>query len=295
MHLVLHKAGTVRPTVEELTGRAHLSYSSLDTFSQCGEKYRLTRVHRVQEEQSWWLVGGSAFHKASELLDLGATNHDLDTLFGMAWDEEMANIDTSQPIRAGGRATKEYPNKEDDKWWLANGPRMLEQYHQWRQTTGWHLYQMGDTPAIEWAFTLTLPNPIKAPDASPELVVVGYIDRVFITPDGEAVVVDLKTGSKEPAASTQLGVYAAALRQRGGISPMLGAYYMARQGTVGQQKSLIHYTDSMLAYWLGTFEDAVRSERFLPHVSSMCGTCGVAPACYAIGGTPPYIPPFARA
>lgn len=282
----------MRPTVEQLTGRPHLSYSSLDTFTQCGEKFRLSRIHRMPEEQSWWLVGGSAFHKATEVLDLNPTSTDYEALFGMAWDEEVAKLDLKQPVRAGGRATKEFPNKEDDKWWLAQGPRMVQQYHQWRQDTGWHLYDMAGTPAVEWQFTLTLPNPIAAPDASPELVVLGYIDRVFVTPDGEVIVVDLKTGSKEPASTTQLGVYAAALRQRGGVTPLLGAYYMARQGTVGQTKSLLHYTDSMLAYWLGTFEDAVRSERFLPHVSSLCGTCGVASHCYAIGGHAPYQTPF---
>ena len=280
-----------RPTIEELTGRNSLSYSSLDTFQQCGEKFRLTRVHKVTEEQAYWMVGGSAFHTASEWFDQG-DNRSLHELWREAWNAEYEKLDLSRPIRAGGRATKAYPNKEDHTWWNQHGPEMLNNYAIWRRNSGWEIYTDNGHPFIEYQFTLTLPNPFPADDASPELALTGYVDRVFVTPNGEVVICDLKTGSKEPASSLQLGIYCAGLRQRGGLNASLGCYYMARKGEPGATLSLHHYTDDLLAYWLGMFEDNVRSQKFLPHVTSMCQTCMVAPSCYAVGGKPPYKLPF---
>jgi hypothetical protein len=286
--------GTVtRPTVKDLTGKPHLSYSSLDTFQQCGEKYRLSKVYQVPQEQAWWFVGGSAVHKATELYDLG-DDRPYAKIWADAWVEETEKLDMSKPVRVAGRATKYWPNKEDAQWWDAHGLEMLVDYARWRKESRWELLTDGENKFIEWEFTLTLPNPSTAEDASPELVVQGYVDRVFVTPDGEVVVCDIKTGSREPASSTQLGIYAAGLRQRGNINPAVGTYFMGRKGDMGQMRSLLHYTDDMLAYWLSMFEDSVRSERFMPHVTSMCQTCTVAPSCYAVGGKPPYNLPFVQ-
>ena len=280
-----------RPSVKDLTGKNTLSYSSLDSFISCGEKYRLTKIHKVAQEQSWWLAGGSAFHTASEWWDLGDA-HTLPEIWATAWDKHRSELDLTKPIRAGGRATKDNPNKEDGQWWAANGLIMLNDYVTWRDTSGWSIYEQDGGPYIEYEFTLSFPNPSLATDKSPDLVLQGFIDRVFVTDDGELVICDLKTGSREPAATTQLGIYAAGLRQRGGLNVDLGCYFMSRKGTVSGFKSLHHYTDDMLAWWLSMFEDSVRSERFLPNVTSMCGTCQVAPSCYAVGGIAPYTLPF---
>ena len=282
-----------RPTVEELTGRNSVSYSSLDTFQQCGEKFRLTRVHRVPQEEAYWNIGGKAFHLASEWFDKG-TDATVATLWRDAWDQEMSQVDPSKSLRAGGRATKQFPNKEDGTWWNVNGPNMLADYVKWRGTSGWEIFEVDGHPMVEYEFTLVLPNMIASEDASPNVLCVGYIDRVFVNQHGELIVVDLKTGSREPAASTQLGIYAGGIRQRLGFNPTLGAYYMARKGDVGGLVSLAHYTDDLLSYWLSTFEDSIRSQRFLPHVTSMCQTCTVAPSCYAVGGKPPYKLPFSN-
>jgi len=48
---------------------SHLSYSQLETFLSCGEKYRLSRIVGVPEEPAWYLIGGSAVHEATEAYD----------------------------------------------------------------------------------------------------------------------------------------------------------------------------------------------------------------------------------
>lgn len=47
----------------------YLSYSQFTTYLQCGEKYRLQKIVQVEEDPSWWLVGGSAVHAACDAVD----------------------------------------------------------------------------------------------------------------------------------------------------------------------------------------------------------------------------------
>jgi ATP-dependent helicase/DNAse subunit B len=48
----------------------HVSYSAFTTYVDCGFQYYLTRLMTVPESPSVWSVGGSAFHRATELWDL---------------------------------------------------------------------------------------------------------------------------------------------------------------------------------------------------------------------------------
>ena len=48
---------------------AHVSYSALTTYLDCGWKYYLTRVEKVIEQPTWYLAGGSAVHIATEMYD----------------------------------------------------------------------------------------------------------------------------------------------------------------------------------------------------------------------------------
>ena len=48
----------------------HVSYSAFSTYVDCGYQYYLGRLLMVPEEPSVWSVGGSAFHRATELWDL---------------------------------------------------------------------------------------------------------------------------------------------------------------------------------------------------------------------------------
>ena len=48
---------------------AHVSYSALTTYLDCGWKYYLTRVEKLTEQPTWYFCGGSAVHTATELYD----------------------------------------------------------------------------------------------------------------------------------------------------------------------------------------------------------------------------------
>lgn len=48
---------------------SHISYSALTTWIDCGWKYYLTRMAKVDETPAWYLVGGNAVHEATEQYD----------------------------------------------------------------------------------------------------------------------------------------------------------------------------------------------------------------------------------
>jgi putative RecB family exonuclease len=186
------------------------------------------------------------------------------------------------PWRAGGRATKAYPNKEDTSWWFDNGPKMVNFWTQFRQDSGFNMYQLPDgSEAIETELNQEVGGvPIKA-----------FLDRLMVAPTGELVIVDIKTGSKPPAGLTQLGIYAILVEKTFGVRPSLGSYFMARTGELTQPENLDRYTESRLGSWAKGFELAMENKIFIPSVGFMCGTCSVNSACYAVGGKDSHLYP----
>jgi hypothetical protein len=184
--------------------------------------------------------------------------------------------------RAGGRATKANPNKEDAAWWLEAGPKMVDFWTQFRQDSGFNMYQLPDgSEAIETELNQEVGGvPLKA-----------FLDRLMVAPTGELIVVDIKTSSREPASLTQLGIYAILVEKTIGVRPSLGSYFMARTGELTAPQSLDRYTEARLGSWAKGFELAMENKIFIPQVSTMCGTCSVNAACYAVGGKDSHLYP----
>lgn len=262
-----------------LTQRNYLSHSSLSTYLGCGERFRLERVVGVPQSKAWYLIGGSAFHTASEMLDKGEQD-DPTLAWALAWDkhyeqEITANGVHVDDVRAAGRKSDEWPNKEDSGWWQYHGPQFLRDYVEWRDgvfTQGWQWFLLPNgEPAIELPINLELGGTL----------VKGFIDRVMVNDNGEAVVVDLKTGSHSPASSLQLGIYALGVQHHLGVQPTLGGYYMARKKHLTGPVSLLHYTPDLVGRWFDQARAGIEQELFIPNVSFMCMTCSVRPYCTA--------------
>lgn len=198
-------------------------------------------------------------------------------------EAEIAKAPTAN-WRAGGRATKAYPNKEDKTWWLAEGPTMVHNYYNWRQQNPnldiWHTPE--GVPAIELGISVTLPG---------DVTLKSYIDRVFVDKStGQTMIVDLKTG-KPPQAGLQLAVYRLALQEQFGEAPTYGAFWMGRQGTLDKVYDLNTYPVPMVQRWMRDVKKAIDMQIFVPHINMMCDYCGVRKFCYA-HGSQEYVPDF---
>lgn len=264
-------------TLEEKTGKNYISHSAMSTWLNCGWSFYLTRVQKIQENPSYWLVGGKSLHEGTEIYDAlepGAA-FDSRAVFEQRWAENYKLADNGMPFRAGGKKTTAYPNKEDARWWLDNGPKMLDFWVQFRETSGYTIYELPDgAKAVETELNTEVGG----------VNMKGFLDRLMVSPEGELIVVDIKTSSKAPVTYTQLGTYAILTEKTMGIRPVKGAYWMARTGELTEPVELDHYTEGRLATHVKGFKIAVDNNIFIPQPGFMCGTCSVNHACYAVKG-----------
>lgn len=172
-------------------------------------------------------------------------------------------------IRAGGRATKEYPNKEDGAWWLHHGPLMVDRWVDWRNNSGWQIWTTPDgTPAIELGMTVDMAGvPVKM-----------SIDRVMVTPAGEMIILDLKTGSRTPQSDLQLAFYAAGLDLAYGIRPSYGTYWMARTGITSSFVDLDIMPTYKITDMVRMFDTTRRQGLFIPNFKH-CTICPFTAVC----------------
>jgi putative RecB family exonuclease len=258
----------------------YVSYSALTTWLECGWKYYLTRLQKLPEKPSWWLVGGSAVHLATEkydkaMLETGEVIENLDLLFSLCWDEEFAatQAETTVPPEQWAAASR---GKEDEEWWLKSGPRMLAQWAAWHTPDNpWQVWRTPEgQPAVELELNLMLGGvPVKM-----------IIDRVLENQQGDLMVCDIKTGSSMPKHNLQLAFYAAGLDQMFGVRPRWGAYWMGRSGSTSPLVDLTHLSTDKIVDIVVKFEKARHQQVFLPNLSS-CSMCGVKNACHWAGMT----------
>jgi len=172
--------------------------------------------------------------------------------------------------RASGRATIANPNKEDGDWWNVNGAAMVDSWIAWRNGT--HPLVLWEpqpgVPAIELALT-----PIWN-----DIPVQMHIDRVMINPDGELIVLDIKTGVRTPSSDLQLAFYAAGMEEMFGIRPRYGAYWMGRTGQTDELIDLDYISKDDIIEIVTKFDTARKAELFMPNLNH-CIMCNVKNEC----------------
>lgn len=269
----------------------HLSYSAVSTYSDCGEKFRLRKTLDIPRVPSWAAMGGSAVHKATEILDfqdfgIGGRQY-ADNMSGHArafddcLDTEITEADESGVPRedwhAGGRKSKEWPDKESEPWWRKHGPMFVSGWRGWLNRSGYVIYlPPGGEPAIEVSYRVDIGG----------FPAVGYIDRVMQAPDGQLMIVDLKSG-REPHGIDQLRDYSLALHRSvdwTGPTPQWGSYYMARDAgctipvPLGPSDGVVR--DRVYAMAI----TGIKAGVFLPNVGLMCRSCNVRDHCISFTG-----------
>ena len=250
-----------------------LSPSKVTTFRQCALAFRFSAVERLPEPPTIWTVKGTLVHSA------------LERLF---WRHPQGE-------RSPGAALAELASAWDD---LQVDPEWIELELPAGDVDGFR----GDAEElVKNYFLLEDPN-----DVTPigievtlearlgDLRLRGIIDRLDLTPEGELVVVDYKTGRAPSVAFEQsklVGVHIYALL----CSEVLGrrpvevrllhlkepTAIIARpteQGIAGQRQKAV-------AVW-SAVERACSSEDFRPQTGPLCKFCRFQEFCPAFGGNP---------
>ena len=192
----------------------------------------------------------------------------VNALWEKAWTEETKELDFSI-ARVAGRATKEFPNKEDANWWNTKGPEWVENYILWRKNNpDWKIWTTREgVKAIELEL-----NPVIA-----GVTVKMFIDRIFEV-NGELVIVDLKTSKARSTSDLQLGFYKVGVEEILKTKVSLGNYWMSRDSGTGEMIDLSRYTLETLEYFVSGFDKARKSGIFLPNLQS-CSYCGLTAHC----------------
>jgi CRISPR/Cas system-associated exonuclease Cas4 (RecB family) len=248
----------------------HVSFSSLSSWLYCGKQYELEKIKKVPQVPAWFLLGGSAFHSATEDIDKhGTGDHAYETFWDLHFGREIERAENESGLprsefRAAGK-TKANPRGQDEAAWNQLGPEMLVLYERWAHEG--RTIRMIEEPLEEVLDFSVLPFR-------------GYIDRVY-----DDLIVDIKTGSSQPRNALQLGVYRAGLLLKYGEAPDYGAFYKARDGKLSKQFPLHKYTPEYVGKLFDSHRRAVEAKVFIPNESFSCNSCSVRQACYTAGGS----------
>lgn len=244
----------------------HISYSSFNTWLECGWKYYLTKTKDVPEKHAVWFTGGSAVHKATEYYDLARSNgnftEDLDTIWNNVWFNQVKEDEELH----GPMDTWEFRSREDMSWWYGEGWWMVDRWIKFRDG-GWSVYE----DFVEKQYEISIEG------ATVKLA----IDRVLVDYDGNRVLVDIKTGASSQRHPLQLAVYAWALAKEG-ISVDKAGFWDARTGSISLW-DLDHLQPDRVEEILAGFDKMRKTGTFLPNMNS-CGRCGVLSYCKWMNG-----------
>jgi hypothetical protein len=304
-------------TVAEFHSPSRLSFSSLSTYAECGEKWRLTRGLKIEPEHTWWAtLGGSVVHELIEVHLKLALGEDVklpqfEEVFAR---HEQEARDAGLQIWASGRELKNLsfaggPGKRGRDWWLSYGPRMLPAFLRWledRISFGWEVMSTEQEFQIEIGGELVL----------------GSIDIIMLDDAGEIRIIDAKTGNETPG-KLQLGTYRDGLRNLTHLDASWGHYLRwdvetakvevpqfnagepvlwSRGEKKGQQKTTtVTQEGDMYAYLAGNvdytvytseyIESQYRAARrgieagiFLANTRNACNYCPVKDYCRGVAG-----------
>lgn len=268
----------------------HVSHSAMEDYQRCPASFELKRVEKVEQNAMWIGTLGTAVHAVTEAYDLGEIGEpslkEINELFAAKMDEAVEDNKRRSPnyaledwIATGG-------GKFGPEWAIEFGPEAIVSYIKWRRTTGWDLAQVGGKPAVEVAVKAELPN-------GP--LVVGYIDRVFVMPNGKLCVVDLKNSARHPDWKAQLGLYKVLWSiVHPDLEPIVyGAYWTSRKwgkdaeaGWHTKPVPLDDWTPEFLAALYNNNIRAINAGAFNPKPSNMCSACTVKKHCPIFGSEP---------
>lgn len=248
----------------------HTSHSAINSYLRCGKAYELGKLG-VQEAPAWWLIGGSAVHKATEWLDTGEWDDSPEMAFYTAFNNEIFDAEDTEPDQGKWRKAGYGARAQGHEHWMKQGPLYVKQWAN-REMSWWD---------VELDVSATLPSGIK---------IKAYIDRVEFNGDTKLYeIVDLKTGSTRPDSDQQLGIYKILFERY-----LAWNGYDMERGTVAFNymfKDDEFYEMDVSNWTLETVDEiakewysGISSGVFIPNRGKQCGTCGLSKACYLASG-----------
>lgn len=257
----------------------HRSHSQYDTYTQCGERYRLQKIvqPRPPERPAAWLAHGNAFHETYEKWELSQRTIDFLDTYSEIYDRIIAELREVQPdfnlwlkpFRVRKVAEHIATQKE-------RGFEQIEIFLELINGPGWEpwIHEESGAPGVEVPFDIMLGS----------VRVIGSIDFVREHESGISVL-DFKTGNRVEKYS-QLGLYGLVMKEEFDLEITHGEYFYSKDCTLSKPIDLSRYTREYLTEIYQTLERGIQNEVFLPNPGTNCGLCSVSEFCREVGGKP---------
>lgn len=259
----------------------YLSYSRISTYAGCGKRYELSYVEGTPRKPQGAFLGGIAVHETIEQAEFRGwwpepepfeADGDATSFFRERFRHLINEAGGIAEIRWGGRKSKAYPEGHTDDWWNEFGPGMLKRYHAVRRGDLDAGLSMHPSYGVEAEVNANLPSGTRMTTRLDALV--------MVTPDGEAIIRDYKTGQPYPGARYQNVIYAWAVAQTLGITASYGELVYLGGATPDPIRfPITAEATAAVMTWLDAAEQGIRKEVFVPNPGPFCVSCPVLAAC----------------
>lgn len=245
-----------------------ISYSALETFEQCPQKYKFQEIDRIKAPKSREALFGTAVHGALQYM------FSKDPIFPTL-EEVLAHF------RDTFDQKKQIP-EEDRKRYLEVGERMVASFY--KANPPWNFTIID----LESRFEVTLVDTLHGKTH----VLVGKIDRIDKLNDGTYEIIDYKTSRKLPSQEAvdqnlQLTIYQLGLQKRWpNLDPgtiKLSLYYLKAEEkfSTKRSKESLEKAETKLLEKINNLESKAEQNQFPPIPSALCEWCGYKSICPA--------------
>lgn len=240
------------------------SYSALQTFKQCPQKYKFQVIDKIKAPKSKEAVFGSKMHEALKFFHskypVSPTLDELLNLYKDIWD--------SDPFRS----------QEEDMIYFSEGIKILKNYYQYFLKNKDNFTVLD----IESYFRIFIENP----ETNQKCILAGKIDRIDKLQNGTIEIVDYKTTKRLPSQAEvdndlQLSLYCLAISLRWPTSSIedikSSFYYLKHQELISTKRTKKQLEDVKEQIWKRLAE--IEKSDFKPIPSALCDWCGYKKIC----------------
>lgn len=245
-----------------------ISYSSIDTYNQCPQKYKFQEIDHIRVPKSKEAVFGTVVHDSLKFMfqkdPLFPTLDEVIDYFRNKWPEGAFNSSAESSI------------------FFDEGVKMIKNFY--KKNSPWN-FSIVD---LESHFEV----PIEADNGAVHILA-GKIDRIDKLNDGEYEIIDYKTGKRMPSQDSlnsdlQLSLYSLGLQKRWPhLKPnniKLSLYFLKhgeKLSTVSNEETTGKAKSHVLKTIFDIEEKLRKNSVFEPMPGPLCDWCGYKPMCPA--------------
>ncbi|MDP3710461.1 MAG: PD-(D/E)XK nuclease family protein [bacterium] len=257
------------------------SYSSIDTYLQCPQKYKFQEVDKIRAPKSREAIFGTAIHSALNFMfknnPLFPTLDEVVDHFRQNWPGlEKLNQEAKQD------SLKTFWTEKEEKVLFEDGVRLLKRFYE--KNAPWNFTVL----ELESRFEV----PIQDEKTGEVHILAGIIDRLDKTPEGYEII-DYKTGKKMPTQDSlktnlQLSLYSLGIQKKWphlNIEDIkLSLYFLKHEDKLSTKidGEAAKKTKEHVLKTIADIQDHLQTgKEFEPMPSALCNWCSYRPICPA--------------